>query len=182
MKKLFSLLACGVIASSVCGLPVQATGGTESSAINIEAKDTTVNVTVPGTYAMVFNADGSDTLPETFTIQNNSTVAGVHISTVEVDAGSSGWSVLGESANLKTQAVNTKAIKLKVGEKGNEKIVAPTNGSNDVTGTATLGQSNFSIEASGSKTMNFVVERGAFSNAVASEKAFGMTLNFAFNS
>ena len=155
---------------------------TESSAINIEAKATTVNVTVPGTYAMVFKEDGTNLLPETFTIQNNSTVAGVHITTVEVDAGSSGWTVLGESANLKTQAVNTKAIKLKVGEKGNEQLVTPSGGTKHAQGTATLGQSNFSIEASGSKTMNFVVERGAFSNAVASERAFGMTLNFAFNS
>ena len=182
MKKLFSLLACGVIASSVCGLSVHATGGTKSSAINIEAKATTVNVTVPGTYAMVFKEDGTNLLPETFIIQNNSTISGVHITTVEVDAGSSGWSVLGESANLKTQAVNTKAIKLKVGEKGNEQIVTPTGGTKASTGSATLGQDNFSIGASSSKTMSFVVERGAFSDAVASEKAFGMTLNFAFNS
>ena len=177
-KLLSSLLVAGMFMSQVA--PVFA--ATQGSVLNIEAKATTVNMTVPGTAAIVFNADGTNTTPTNFNITNNSQIAGVHLESVDLNAGESGWKVVDASTDIKTQAVNTKNIRLKVGKEGQEQIVQPTSGNSNSTGKATLGQSLFSIAAEGTETMKFVVERGAFTTPEAEAKAFDMTLNFEFNS
>lgn len=151
-----------------------------SSELQIDAKATTVNVTVPGTAPMVFNADGTDLTPESFTITNNSKIGGVYLDSISLDADGSGWTLLEESADLKTQAKDEKKIKLKIGLEGQEKLIAPTNGSDDSTGAADFSMGDVDIEAEQSATLNFVVERGAFTQDLANAKAFGMTLKFEF--
>ena len=64
-----------------------------SADVNIEVKATTmdnVSVTVPTTLPIVFNEDGTNTLPSNWTIENISSIAGVHLSAVDMNANSSG--------------------------------------------------------------------------------------------
>ena len=154
----------------------------DSSVLNIETKATTVDVTVPGSTAIVFNADGTNATPTNFVISNQSKIAGINLSSVELDAGLSGWNLVDDSTDLKVQAVDTKNIRLKVGKLGQEQLVSPSAGSVSSSGTAQLGKALFSIPAKSQEKMNFVVERGAFGQSEAEAKAFDMTLNFEFNS
>ena len=158
MKK--KLLSSLLITGMVMGSTVPAFAAEFGTQLQIDAKATTVNMTVPGTAPMIFNENGSNTVPTDFTITNNSSIAAVNLASIDLDASSSGWTLLPGSSDVKTQAVNKKAIKLKIGAEGSEKIVDPTGSVEATTGSVILGQSEFSIEASGSKKLSFVVERG----------------------
>lgn len=180
-KKIISGLLAATMMLSTAVPTFALAGDTKTSEITIDAKATTVNVTVPSSAPMVFNEDGTNTLPSNFDITNNSDIAGVHINSIKLDGTDTGWSVLKESADLKTQKKNLKKIKIKMGVSGNEKIVAPTNGSDDSTGTATFGPTDFAVAANETKKVNFVVERGAFTEPVANAKAYDMTIVFDFD-
>ena len=178
MKK--KLLSSLLITGMVMGSTVPAFAAEFGTQLQIDAKATTVNMTVPGTAPMIFNENGSNTVPTDFTITNNSSIAAVNLASINLDANASGWTLVPEITDVKVQAVNKKAIKLKLGAEGFEKIVAPTGNVEASTGSVTLGQSDFSIEANGSKKLSFVVERGAFTTPT-SGAAFNMTMNFEFN-
>lgn len=150
------------------------------SELQIDAKATTVNVTVPTTAPMVFNADGTATLPSDCTIQNNSKIGGVYLDSISLDARDFGWKLLQESADLKLQAKDLKKIKLKIGKSGHEKLIAPTNATEDSTGAADFNSGDIDIAASSSETLNFIVERGTFTQDVPNATAFNMTLKFEF--
>lgn len=142
--------------------------------VKIETKATTVNVTVPATgIPIVFNEDGTNTYPTNWAITNNSAIAGLHLSKIDM-TGTDGWSLLGESADTKVLAADTKQIKFSMGKSGSEKLVDPSAG-------ATFTPSEISIPASESQVFSFVVERAAFTQSAASTKAFDMTLTFDFN-
>ena len=183
-KLLLSSLVClGVLSSTVTNasaLTDSATAKGFGSELKIDAKATTVNVTVPTTAPMVFNADGTDTLPSSWTIKNNSKLGGVYLDSISLDAGSSGWSLLSESADLKTQSKDLKKIKLKIGKEGQEKLIAPTNASDDSTGSADFSIGDIDIEANQSQELNFVLERGTYTRDLANSTAFNMTLKFEF--
>lgn len=178
-KLLSSLLIAGMLMGSA--VPTFAADGKGfGSELQIDAKATTVNMTVPGTAPMIFNDDGTNTLPSEFTVQNNSKVGGVYLSEIALDAESSGWSLLADSADLKTQAKDLKKIKLKMGKVGVMKLIAPTNTTDDSTGSATFSSGEIDIPASGSQKLDFEVERGTFTENIPNAKAFGMTLTFKF--
>ena len=153
-----------------------------SADVNIEIKATDMNmsVTVPSTLPIVFNEDGTNTFPSNWTIENVSSLAGIHLSTVDMNANSSGWKLVKESSSVKTQTVNGKAIKFFVGVPGNIKLVQPSNGNESETGTTSFGNTDICIAAGETKELTFAVERGAFTTPQSSEKAFDMVLTFEF--
>lgn len=177
------LVLSGLLSMLILGsaaIPANAAGF--GSQVTIDAKATTVNVTVPSSAPMVFNADGTNTVPTNFNITNNSEIGGVHLESISLAADTTGnWKLVNDTVDLKTQAKNTKNIRLKMGASGAEKLINPTSSSAHANGSATFGASDFAIPAKGSKTLSFKVERGAFTTAIPSAKAFDMTLNFDFN-
>lgn len=168
------LLASAVGGMLNSGISVSA----ENADIHIEAEATTVNMTVPGVVGMIFNENGSNTLPDNFTIRNNSAIGGIYVSGISVNANGSGWQLVNSSTDLTKVGVDTKSIKLKMGEENSLKIVNPTNGSMDSTGKAEFGINEFVIPAESEKTVKFGVERGAFSSTVTNAKAFDMGISF----
>lgn len=174
------LLMAGLLSSGILlGSGTIASAKDFGSELTIDVKATTVNVTVPSTAPMIFNEDGTDTLPSSFTVKNNSKVGGVNLKKVALTAGSSGWTLLDSGADLKTQPKDQKKIKLYIGKKGSEKLIAPA--TSGTTGSASFGASEIAIPATGSETLSFKVERGTFSQAVPNSTAFNMTLSFEFN-
>ena len=84
MKKIKVLLATLLSVTVVLGAVVPTYAA--SSDVNIEVKATSmdnVSVTVPTSIPIVFNADGSNTLPTNWTIENLSAIAGIHLSQID---------------------------------------------------------------------------------------------------
>ena len=186
MKKLHMLLAALLTITTIIGaaVPVQAA----SSDVNIEIKATTmdeVSVTVPTSLPIIFNEDGSNTLPTNWTIDNRSTIAGIHLSQIDMDSEGNGWKLLDDTKNTKTMPVNTKSIQFSMGKEGALKLVTPTNGDEKVaesgTGVLKLEANEINLPSGTAENLFFHVERGAFTDAQASAKAFKMVLTFNFN-
>lgn len=174
------LLIAGLLSSGILLGSSTATSAAEfGSALQIDVKATTVNVTIPSTAPMVFNEDGTNTLPTNFTMKNNSKVGGVSLKKIALSSPSKTWSLLAESTDLKTQPKDQKKIKLHLGKQGKEKLVAPATDAS--TGSVSFNAGEISIPATATETLSFKVERGTFSQAVANSTAFNMTLTFDFN-
>jgi len=165
-------------------------GGTAVSAnaasaeVDITIKETTmdgVSVTVPTTLPVIFNEDGSNTIPENWTIENISSIAGIHLSQVDMDANGSGWTLLAESEDTKALPVNTKALKFYVGKDSALKMVVPTDGTEAETGRVTFADNEISVASGETQILRFGVDRGAFTADEAEAKAFDMVLTFNFN-
>lgn len=182
MKKMKVLLAALLSVTVVLGTAVPTYAA--SADVNIEVQETTmdnVSVTVPTSIPIVFNADGTNTLPTNWTIENLSTIAGIHLSQIDMNAGNSGWKLLDDSQNVKTISKDTKSIKFSVGKAGALKLVVPTSGTENASGTVTFGDTEISIPSGKTQVLSFDVERGAFTKSEASAKAFDMVLTFKFN-
>ena len=155
-----------------------------SADVNIQVKATTmdnVSVTVPTALPIVFNEDGTNTLPSNWTIENISSIAGIHLSTVDMNANSSGWKLLAGSQDTKTLKADTKSIKFSVGKQSALKLVAPTSGNESVTGTVSFDDNAIAIASGQTQVLSFEVQRGAFTQDIADAKAFDMVLTFNFN-
>ena len=177
-KVLVAILSLVVVLGAA--IPVNAA----SADVNIEVKATTmdnVSVTVPTTLPIVFNEDGTNTLPSNWTIENISSIAGIHLSTVAMDANGSGWKLLAASEDTKVLTADTKAIKFSVGKAGELKLVAPTSGTESETGTVSFGDTAIAIASGETQVLSFDVQRGAFTSDQATAKAFDMVLTFNFN-
>ena len=155
-----------------------------SSDVKIEVKETTmdnVSVTVPTTIPIVFNADGTNTLPTNWTIENVSAIAGVHLAKIDMNAEDSGWKLMAASQDVRTLSKDTKSIKFSVGKAGALKLVVPTSGTENTSGSVSFGNTEISIPSGETQVLSFDVERGAFTKSEASAKAFDMVLTFNFN-
>lgn len=183
MKKVKVLLAAVLSITVILGTaaPTYAAGPVSEVKIAIEPTDMNVSVTVPSTLPIVFNADGSNTIPDNWSIENVSALAGIHITNVNLNSNGSGWTVVNDSSIVKTQSVNGKAVKFFVAVPGTMQLVEPKSGTENEVGNASFEPNDICIAAGTEKTLNFSVERGAFTETTASAKAFFMTLNFAFN-
>ena len=183
MKKVKVLLASLLSITVVLGtvVPSYAAEPVSEVKIEIEATDMNVSVTVPSTLPIIFNADGTNTFADNWTIENVSALAGIHVTNVHLNGDGTGWKVVKDSETVKTQTVNGKSVKFFVGVPGTMQLVQPSNGSESETGTASFGENDICIPSGGEKTLEFAVERGAFTETTASAKAFSMTLDFAFN-
>lgn len=183
MKKVKVLLAVLLSITAILGsvAPAYAAEPVSEVKIEIEPTDMNVSVTVPSTLPIIFNADGSNTIPSNWTIENISALAGIHVTNVHLNANGTGWKLTNESATVKTQNVNGKTVKFFAGVPGIMKLVEAKSGSTSETGTASFEANDIRIASGATKTLNFAVERGAFTETTASAKAFTMTIDFAFN-
>ena len=182
MKKVKVLLAALLSVTVVLGTAIPTDAA--SADVNIEVQETTmdnVSVTVPTSIPIVFNADGTNTLPTNWTIENLSAIAGIHLSQIDMNAGNSGWKLLAASQNVKTISKDTKSIKFSVGKAGDLKLIAPTSGTENASGTGVFGNAEISIPSGETQVLSFDVQRGAFTKSEASAKAFDMVLTFKFN-
>lgn len=182
MKKIKVLVAALLSTCVVAGgiLPVNAA----SSDVKIEVKATNmdnVSVTVPTTLPIIFNEDGSNTLPSNWTIENISAIAGIHLSEIRLNSNNTGWQVLAASEDTKTLSADTKSIQFFAGKEGALKLVAPTSGTASGSGLVEFGDAEISIASGETEVLRFNVARGAFTQAQTSAKAFDMVLTFNFN-
>ena len=183
MKKLKMFVAALLSIVVVLGgaVPTQAAMSTDVNiAINATMMDG-VSVTVPTVLPIVFNEDGTNTLPTNWTIENKSSIAGIHLFQLTLNAGESGWKVLASTKDTTQLPVNTKAIKFYAGNAENLKLVNPAGGVENKAGVLLLDESDINIPAGETKVLSFNVERGAFTTTEASAKAFDMELTFEFN-
>lgn len=183
MKKVRVLLAALLSVTVVLGtaVPTYAAEPVSNVLIEVNATDMNVSVTVPSTLPIVFNADGTNTFPDNWTIENVSALAGIHLKQIDLHADGTGWKLVNDSETVRTQVANGKAIKFFAGVEGNMQLVEPDNGSESENGTATFGVSDICIASGQTKDINFSVERGAFTQTTVSAKAFTMELGFEFN-
>ena len=182
MKKWNILLAALLTITAIMGttVPVEAS----SSVVNIEVKATTmdqVSVTVPTLLPIVFNEDGSNTLPTNWTIENKSTIAGIHLKQIDMVSKGDVWKLLADSRDTKTLSADTKAMKFSIGKEGELKVVAPTEGTEHSSGQLEFATGEISIPSGKTQKLDFGVERGAFTESQAYAEAFNMVLTFRFN-
>lgn len=183
MRKAKVLFATLLSVTAVLG-GVNTAHAAQSAEVMIDVKATALDqtiVTVPGTLPVVFNEDGSNLLPSDWTIENGSTIAGIHLEKVEMDAKESGWKLLAASADTKTLPADSKSIQFYMGKAGELKLIAPTSGSEASTGSFEFGADDISISSGGEQVISFDINRGAFKTAKAAAKAFDMVLTFQFN-
>ncbi len=179
MKKLLvALLSVTVMVGTV----IPSYAATSNVEIEVKATDMdNVSVTVPTTIPIVFNADGTNTLPTNWTIENKSTLAGIHLSQIDMDAETTNWKLLAASENVKNLSANTKSIQFSVGKTGALKLVVPNEGTESAKGSVTFAEDEISIPSGETEVLSFDVVRGAFTQTEASAKAFNMVLTFNFN-
>ena len=182
MKKFKVLVAALLTVTVVLGGAVPTYAA--STDVTIEVNETSmdgVSVTVPSVLPIVFNSDGTNTLPTNWTIQNTSTIAGIHLSEIAMDVGESGWVLLGATESTTGLVSDTKAIKFYVGKGNSLKVVNPEDGIMSATGNAVFGAQDIAIPCGSTQVLSFKVDRGAFTITEAAAKAFDMTLSFNFN-
>lgn len=182
MKKVKVLMAALLSVTVVLGTAVPTYAASTDVKIEVQATDMdNVSVTVPTTLPIVFNADGTNTLPSNWTIENKSTIAGIHLSNIRMDAGDTEWKLLADSEDVTGLSADTKSIKFSVGKAGALKLVAPSSGTASATGSVNFDNTEISIPSGETQILSFAVERGAFTVTEASAKAFDMVLTFNFN-
>lgn len=174
IKTLFlSLLALSTVAISVpMAVFADTTGNTD---INIQAESAVIDVTVPastqdgkGALTFVFNADGTNTLPDNWTITNNSAVD-VKLTTLEV-TGNDGWELVA-SGDAKLSTTDAKAIHLVLDNAEQSSGVYTLN----QTITKNGGTHTIAIGVDGAQ-----VGRPAYSKAVSVNKAFSVVQHFTY--
>ena len=182
MKKVKVLLAALLSLTVVVGTAVPTYAASSDVNIEVEATDMdNVSVTVPSIIPIVFNSDGSNTLPTDWKIENKSVIAGIHLSQIDMDAGETDWKLLADSEDVTKIPVDTKSIKFSVGKAGALQLVVPADGTESASGSVSFGSTDISIPSGESQILTFDVERGAFTKTEASAKAFDMVLTFKFN-
>lgn len=182
MKKVNIVLAALLSVTVLFGATIPANAA--SSNVNIEIKATTmdnVSVTVPTVLPIIFNEDGTNTLPTNWTIENKSTIAGIHLSQVDMNAEENGWTLLAATEDTKKLPVDTKSIQFSVGKDGALKLVAPSAGKSASSGSAVFEANDIAIASGETQILSFDVKRGAFTESAVSAKAFDMVLTFEFN-
>ena len=182
-KKIIAALMCGAIFLSI---PQVANASTSQAAavqpnhnanvaVNIGTEALVVDITVPGTVAFAFNADGSNEIPDNFVITNHNKLASFYLKEISIDAGGSGWKIAGHDQSI---SMDEKTIKMSAGLKSSEKEIVPTNGTKDSTGSATFTNSEFVLAPEVDTTMNFVVDRPIYTEKINQAKAFDMSMEF----
>lgn len=181
MKKSNILIAALLSLTVLCGATVPANAASADVYIAIEetAMDG-VSVTVPSKLPIVFKADGSNTLPTNWEIENISTLAGIRLSRIDMNATGAGWKLLPESAVISNMAAGTKSIRFFAGKEGALKLVVPKDNQENATGTIAFDENEIVIPSGGKQLLTFDVERGAFKEDAVSAEAFDMILTFGF--
>lgn len=145
--------------------------------VEIATEAALMDVTVPSKLPIVFNEDGTNTIPSNFTITNNSSVATIHLDQVALDSEGSGWELLPENVDMSSQEANKRWIKFFV----NSKCVSPSLYEAMDTGYAEFTEDEVVMGPGQSAKLNFEIHRGAFTQSFESSKAFTMVTSFGFN-
>lgn len=201
MKKTQFLLGSTLCLGLIAGLTVPTNAATD---VTIEIQETDLNnnvgyvedkdgdgipdadmsefsVTVPAVLPIIFNADGTNTLPTNWQIENRSSIANISLVKVELDAKDSGWKLLPESQEISNLSADTKAMKFYMGKSSNSlALVSPVEGNNSL-GSYEWENGSFTIPVESGKNVSFNVERGAFTTSESASTAFEMLLTFEFN-
>ena len=146
-----------------------------TSTVNITTKPTLVDVTLPTSYTIIFESDGTNTYPA-FEIQNNSKIGQIDLKNISAKANGN-WKFAADTTILNRMPKDTKQIKLKLGDKSKEKALSNNSSSPAAQVTANYAVNDFRIPAASKKQLSFVVDRTAFSKS-ATDPAFGLTLTF----
>ena len=183
MKKMRKMMATLLALTIVFGatVPVNAAKSTDVMIAVEETNMDKVSITVPATLPIVFNEDGTNTVPTNWTIDNHSKFATLYIASVQLDAKDSGWELLMDTQDVSELPADTKAMKLLVGADDVSEYVYPNEGMMASAGRASFSKGDISIASEEHKTMYFSIERGAFTTSQPSAKAFEMVITFGFN-
>ena len=201
MKKTQLLLGSTLCLGLMAGLAVPTNAATD---VTIEIQETDLNnnigyvedkdgdgipdadmsefsVTVPAVLPIIFNSDGTNTLPTNWQIENHSSIANISLTKVEFDAKDSGWKLLPKTQEIDELSADTKAMKFYMGKSSSDlALVTPTNEEGTV-GSRTWENGSFTIPVETAKNVSFNVERGAFTSSESAARAFEMLLTFEFN-
>lgn len=172
-----ALLAVLVVFGTV--IPVNAA----SADVNIEVKATTmegVSLVIPSEVPIVFNEDGTNTVPTNWIMENRSEIASIYLAEIHMDS-DTGWTLLAGDFDPKQIPADSKRIIFSVGVEENFPLMEPDDGDECASGGAQFAKGEVTIPAGESKQLIFGVERGAYTETIASSKAFTMQLDFAFN-
>ena len=201
MKKTQLLLGSTLCLGLMAGLAVPTNAATD---VTIEIQETDLNnnigyvedkdgdgipdadmsefsVTVPAVLPIIFNADGTNTLPTNWKIENRSSIANISLVKVELDAKESGWKLLPKAQEISNLAADTKAMKFYMGKSSNNLALVAPNEENDSLGSYEWENGVFTIPVETVKNVSFKVERGAFTSSQSAASAFEMLLTFEFN-
>lgn len=201
MKKTKLLLGSTLCLGLMAGLAVPTNAATD---VTIEIEETDLNnnigyvedkdgdglpdedmsefsVTVPAVLPIIFNSDGTNTLPTNWKVTNNSSIANISLVKVELDAKDSGWELLPESQEISSLAADTNAMKFYMGKSSNNLALITPNEDNASLGSYTWDNGVFTIPVETEKNVSFNVERGAFTSSQSASSAFEMLLTFEFN-
>lgn len=177
MKKVNKVLSATMMAAAVFATGAIGVSAAEGgSTIKITTEATTMNVTVPSEMPMTFKADGSNVYADNFTIENNSSIGDIHLSSIEAE-GVSDWTLQPEGTDFNSKPANTKSIELTV----QGKVIAPEGGTEAATGSATYTQGEFDVANQSGATMTYSAKRGAFTDVLSGESAYTLTMTFDFN-
>ena len=177
-KKMSVMLAMVLSVTLLFGATIPAQAADAVVMFEVQKTDVNLDMTVPSELPIVFNYDGTNTYPTNWRITNNSSIAGVHLVSVELSSGGSGWTLLGEEEDTKTLEHDAKAVKFHVGKPGELKLVEPQT---STVGSVAFTEDEVNLATGESQLLEFMVERGAFDTALTSHKAFSMKLTFAYN-
>ena len=182
MKRMKKVLAMVMSLALLIGATIPAQAATTE--VEIEVKATTmdgVSVTIPSKLPIVFEEDGTNTIPTNFTIENQSIIAGIHLAKVEWHAGDTEWKVLSSDYDVKSMPVDSQALQFLVGLAGSEKFIEPLDGDRNPDGEVLFQPDEISIPSGQSQTLSFEVNRGAFTQAMEASRAFDLIFEFQFN-
>ncbi|MDO4649560.1 MAG: hypothetical protein Q4B26_12995 [Eubacteriales bacterium] len=176
-KKARALLVMVLSVTMLVGATISADAASANVMVTIEETDVNAAVTIPSTIPIIFNADGTNTYPTNWTITNNSEYASIKLSSVTGSTMTTGWKLLSELDEMKDVGKDSKKMKFYMGIPGKMEMLY----GNTVTNLTLLyDNEGIPIEAGESETINFEIERGAFTKAVEEAVAVELTLNFEF--
>jgi hypothetical protein len=182
MKKVQKVLAMVMSFAFILGATIPAQAATTE--VEIEIKETTmdgVSVTIPSKLPIVFEEDGTNTIPTNWTIENQSIIAGIHLAKVEWHAGDTSWKVLSSDYDVKSMPVDSLALQFLVGLEGSEKFIEPLDGDRNPDGEVLFEANEITIPSGETKVLSFDVNRGAFTQAMEASRAFDLMFEFQFN-
>lgn len=181
MKKINVLLAALLSVTVLFGATIPVEAASAEVKFDVKATDINLSVNVPTTIPIVFNEDGTNTYPTNWTIENISTIAGIHLKKVELEATDAGWILLDEDEDVTNLTADTKSVKFSMGLEGALRVVNPRTSDNPSLGLMNLADDEIVIPSGESQVIAFEVERGAFTKDISSTTAFDMILTFEFN-
>ena len=177
-KKMNVALAMVLSMTLLFGATISANAASSTVTFTVEQTDITTAVTVPGQLPVIFNANGTNTLPTNWRVYNNSELGAVRLKLVELTERSD-WKVVNEATDITKNTHDTKEIKFYMGAPNKLRIFTPYSGG----GSKMSFEDEYEIviPAGGYQQFDFEIKRGAFKTALSEHIAFDLVLTFEYN-